>query len=147
MYFLLLSLFSLLETLWWWIIWCYPIGPLNYLHFVKTLFILLLCLGEIHSLSVPDPFCCFFWCPVSPSSVLFHCIYSSMTCLQYFLMFSFCWGSHCVHPFFTRIIMIIILNSLSRIRFSSKGLLCPLIWKILFYFFTVPDSPYFFPVY
>ena len=49
------------------------------------------------------PFCCFFWCPVSPSSVLFHWLYlqlhdlSSVLSYVFFLLrFSLC--SSILHP-------------------------------------------------
>ena len=106
MHFLLLSLFSLLEPLQWWMLFCLMLShrSLKRSSLFKTPFILLLSLGEIHSLSVPDPFCCFFWSCCEPLWCIFSFVafYSSVTCLQYFLMFSsFCWSSHCVHPFFS----------------------------------------------
>ena len=140
--FLLLSLFSLLEPLQWWMLFCLMLyhRSLKRSSLFKTPFILLLCLGEIHSLSVPDPFCCFFWSCYEPLWCIFSFIefYSSVTCLQYFLMFSsFCWSSHCVHPFFSRlvsIIMTIILNSLSSKEFGSLLRAYFVLWFGRYYF-------------
>ena len=152
MYFLLLSLFSLLETLWWWMLLCLMLSHRSLkLSSLLKLFILLLCLGEIHCLSVPDPFCFFFWSAVNPSSVFFHLLYSTALWLVFstFFLLKFSLCSSILLPCLVSIIMTIILNSLSSKEFSSllRVFFVLWFWNILLYFFTVPDSPYFFPMY
>ena len=156
MYFLLLSLFSLLETLWWWMLLCLMLSH-------RSL--------KLSSLLKLSSFCCSVWVrfivfqflTLSASSsgllwtplvyffiycILQLCDLSSVLSYVFFLLkFSLC--SSILLPCLVSIIMTIILNSLSSKEFSSllRVFFVLWFWNILLYFFTVPDSPYFFPMY